>query len=363
MWNFASRGVPRGCVPADVHHNLRMRRRTWIVLIAISALIILAGLAWIAITQSGLLQPSHWEQPAEPIPVISTRGHLKNGKLTAGHTSYDYDIEGDMPGLAEGSLPPPDLLIVAHGFNNTAEKALYKFAIARDSLVGGGYEGAFAGFSWDANTQTDPLAMTGYHEGMRNAAASGFKLARFVSDYKRDCPDTRIHLLGYSMGALVVLEALKALDDDPTLASDQVLVSSVHLAGASVGNDEVELGQRYGRAIEHSCGTLYNYFSPEDNKLGYYYPLKEGGSALGLTGIKDPQEQPRNYVDVYAVKELPALNDKGVADVDEYGDNHSGYLGTRNKSGELIDDGILDLVAQNIAQLASSLPPDIPPQP
>ena len=345
------------------HHKHPMRRSTKLLLISVSALLVLAGLAWIGITKSGLLQPSRWEQPAAPLPVISTRGSLKDGKLTAGHTAYDYSIEGSMPGLAASSVPPQDLLIVAHGFNNTAEKALYKFAMARDGLIGAGYQGVLAGYSWDADTQGDPLAVTGYHEGQRNAVANGSKLAQFVIDYKQSCPDTRIHLLGYSMGARLVLEALKALDEDPALASDQLLVTSVHLAGAAVGGEEVELGQAYGHAIENRTGILYNYFSPEDNKLTYYFPLKEGDRALGVTGIEHPENKPRNYVDVYAAKELPAIDKSGATDVDEYGDNHSGYLGTRDSNGDLIDDGILDLVAQNIAGYTQSPPPTASPQP
>jgi esterase/lipase superfamily enzyme len=323
---------------------MRRRRRAIIAVL----LVFIAGGAWVAISKSGLVQPSHWQQPTHPVPIISTRGQFKDGKLTAGHDAFDYSIEGELPGLTRGTKPPQDLLIVVHGFNNTAEKARYKFDIARESLKGAGFKGVIAGYSWDADTQSDPLAMTGYHEALHNATANGLALARFIVDYKAACPQTRVHLIGYSMGARVALEALHAMSEDMHLPRDVVPLSSVHLVGASLQNSDVELGQRYGEAIQARCARLFNYYSPEDNKLGYYYPLKEGNRALGLTGILHKDRSPPNYFEIDARMELPKFDASGNVDIDEYGDNHSGYLGTRDKEGQLLDDGVMDLVARNI---------------
>jgi pimeloyl-ACP methyl ester carboxylesterase len=324
------------------------RLRLWLTVL--TALIVLGG-GWLAIRYSGLVQPASWQQPLATIPVINTRGQLQNGKPVSPYSAYDYQVEGSLPGYAPGSKPPHDLLLVIHGFNNTAEKASYKFGIAQESLATSGYHGVVAGYSWDADTQWDPLAMTGYHEGLRNAKANGLKLARFIIDYKQRCPETRIHLLGYSMGAVVALETLLALKEDQQCAYAGVAVCSVHLVGAAVENDEIELDQRYGPAIEKCCTKLFNYYSREDNKLAYYYPLKEGSRALGLSDIEHPDNKPDNYFGVDAQHELPKLTETGVIDEDEYGDNHSGYLGTRNAAGKLIDDGALDLVAENINKL------------
>lgn len=328
-----------------------MARKARTLAVIILALLLLSAAGWFGVTQSGLLQPAHWQQPSRPVPLISTRGHLRHGQLSAGCDKYGYDVLGGLPGLAPGTAGPRDLLIVVHGFNNSAEKAVYKFGIAQESLARAGFDGAVAGYSWDADTQKDPLAITGYHEGLRNAAANGPMLARFIVDYAGISPRTRLHLLGYSMGARLVLEALDALAADPRRPPGAVLVSSVHLVGAAVGNEDVELGGRYGRAIQTQCGRCYNYFSPEDNKLGYYFPLKEGDRALGITDIEHAQRRPANYTGVDATRQLPKFDASGKIDVDEYGDNHSGYLGTRDKQGRLIDNGAMDLVAGSIAGL------------
>jgi esterase/lipase superfamily enzyme len=329
-----------------------MQKRRKAMFSAAITLIVLGGGGWIAIQNSGLVQPAHWQPPSASIPVISTRGSLRNGKLTAGHTAYDYHVENTLPGFTAGTAPPGDLILVLHGFNNTAEKALYKFGIAKEALESNHYAGVVAGYSWDADTQWDPLAMTGYHEGLRNATANGTMLARFIVDYKTRNPQTRVHLLGYSMGAKVALETLLALQQDRQCAYPGVAVASVQLVGASISNEDVELGKRYGTAISLRCGVLYNYYSPEDNKLTYYFPIKEGKRALGMTDILHPAHKPSNYIGVNVQFELPKISDTGAIDTDEYGDNHSGYLGTRNQDGKLIDDGVMNLVARNIAALS-----------
>lgn len=349
---------------ALMRHNLPVRISKRVFVLVLAVLVLATGGAWLFIGKSGLVQQPHWAKPAQPIPVISTRGHLADGKLTAGHTPYDYDVVGIFPGISEDAPPlksengeeaspqhPLDLIIVVHGFNNTAEKAAYKFEIARESLARNGYGGAIAGFSWDADTQRDPMAMTGYHEAKRNAIANGAKLAAFIADYRRRNPDVFVHILGYSMGARIALEALVALDDDPKFAAvlGKPIVASMHLIGAAVKNDEAETGERYGGAIERETGVLYNYYSTEDNKLSAYFPLKEAGRALGDTDIEHRDRKPANYLSVDATRELPKFDSAGNVDEEEFGDNHSAYLGTRADAGRLIDDGVMNLVAANIA--------------
>lgn len=332
----------------DMRDNSAMHQRRKGIVIALLLVVMLGAGGYLAIRESGLVQPAHWEPPPAELPVVSTRGNVSQGQLAPGCSAYAYAVEGELPGYADNTLSPADVLLVIHGFNNTADKARYKFGIAAEALAQNSFRGVVAGYSWDADTQRDPLAMTGYHEGMRSAQINGAMLARFIQDYKLRNPSTRLHLLGYSMGARVALEALLALADNPHCYYPGVAVTSVHLVGAAVENEDVELGRRYGNAITNSCYALYNYYSPEDNKLTYYFPLKEGDRALGRTDIEHPAQKPPNYIGVNAQRELPKFNDGGKIDVEEYGDNHSGYLGTRDAAGRLIDDGVMDLVARNI---------------
>jgi len=319
-------------------------------------LLLVAGIIWLQVLRSGVLyDPDCYPNPDLTIPVISTRGSCNRGKLAGGYTGYEYEVTGDLPGLAPDSTAPADLLVIIHGFNNDDRRARYKFDIANDALRQNGYEGALAGWSWDANTQRDPLGTTGYHSADEHAMLNGRMLAQFAVDYKQACPDTRLHVLGYSMGARTALEALKALDEDPRFARSGCKLDTVHLFGAAVDNEEAELGKRYGAAIEHRAGLLFNYHSMEDNALAGFYGFKELDLSLGQSCIEHPELAPANYISVDSTQELKTFDPEGNLVPDALGDNHKGYLGLKTEQGVLIDDGAMNLVVESISIAAELL--------
>jgi len=320
-----------------------------IVLLVLAVLFI--GLGYYILRQLPDMVQPHYAAPQAALAVISTRGHFDDGALVPPHGPSEYSVRGSLAGWEEGSPAPADLLVVIHGFNNTENKALFKFDVAREGLLKAGYSGAIAGFSWDADTQNDPLSATGFHEGRANAVGNGPKLARFVADYRARCPATRLHLLGYSMGARVALEALWAADDDPQLADAGWRVDSVLLIGAAVDNEEAEIGERYGAAIERRTGALVNYYSPRDSKLSQFFPFKEGDRALGQAGLEHLNRAPANYIEQDVAAELISYDARGRPLADETGENHSGYFGNRGSDGQLLDDGVMDLVAAYIGGL------------
>jgi hypothetical protein len=150
------------------------------------------------------------------------------------------------------------------------------------------------------------------------------------------------------MGARLALEALLALEDTPESGRAAPPIASLHLVGAAVDNDEVEAGARYGHALERQCGRVWNYHSTEDNKLGALYWAKEADHALGKDGIEHGADAPVNYRDVDVTSQLHGYTKDGVMREGEDGDNHSGYLGNRASDGHLLDDGVTDLIAENI---------------
>jgi pimeloyl-ACP methyl ester carboxylesterase len=333
--------------------------RRGVIIIAVLLLALLMGvLGYFSLRQLPRMVQPHYAPPQAALALVSTRGQFSGGALLPPYGPTDYSVRGTLPGWAAGTPAPADLLVIIHGFNNNENKALYKFDVAREGLIDAGYGGAIAGFSWDADTQHDALSATGFHEGRRHAVGNGPKLARFVADYRARCPRTRIHLLGYSMGARVALETLWAADDDPLLAGAGWHVDSVLLVGAAVDNEEVELGERYGEAIERRAGALMNYFSPRDSKLREFFPFKEGDRALGQAGIEHSERAPKNYRERDVEDQLMSYDDSGRPEPGETGENHSGYLGNRGPDGQLLDDGVMDLVAAYLAGMDSEMGAD-----
>lgn len=280
-----------------------------------------------------------------PIGFASTRGHCRDGELTPGHTRYDYSLEAGLK-LELGDVK--DVVIVAHGLNNSDMKAENRFGLARESLQMNGFRGLVIGWSWDGSTNWDPFGATGYHEAKHNAIANGPKLARFLLDLHGRNPKTRVHLIGYSMGARLVAETVLALDTDPKLDPAGWRVDTAHLMGAAIDNEELQIDSKYGRAIERRVGTFVNYYSPQDDKLGKFFPIKDGDRAVGRDDLEDMAKAPRNYVSRNVWSELKAVGDGGRIDpFGALGRNHSGYLGLRDDRGIWLDDGALNVVAQD----------------
>lgn len=309
------------------------------VLFAVVGIGIGAGAAYLLLIMPAKPNPRFEPLPADlEIPHVSTRGQFDDGRRLA-RKPGSFDIVGEVPGLANGIACDEAVIIVVHGFNNSPQKALNRFGVARQGLVANGFDGTVIGFSWDADTQLDPFSATGYHEAKAHTEGNGPLLAKLIENLKRACPGIRVGVIGYSMGARLALESLRHLENS---------VDAVYLVGAAIDNEEVELDERYGDAIRNRSVRTLNFYSPNDSKLGSFYKVKEADRALGKHDVEHPDRAPKNYHGIDVSNELPAIDDEGrVVPRGEKGANHSGYLGTRNGKGELTDDGVMNLVARD----------------
>lgn len=314
------------------------------------SIVAIVGLGWggYVVWQKGVRSEARAEaafaKGVFPIPFATTRGHVQNGMLQPGHTAFSYEVVGDMPGM-NGAKPARDIMIVVHGLNNDETKAVNRFGLARESLQHDGYSGMVVGFSWDGSTNWDPFGATGYREAKHNAFANGPKLARFVEDLHKANPGAAIRLLGYSMGARLVAESILALDK----LNVPFKVTSVHLVGAAIDDEQLQTNEMYGKAIERHAGEFYNYFSPEDSKLGKYYPPMEADRAVGRHDLEEPEFAPANFHSRNVAVELKEVNANGDVDPNAApGRNHSAYLGIRTDAGKWVDDGAMNVVAEDI---------------
>lgn len=269
--------------------------------------------------------------PLLSTPIISTRGHTEECDtplcgdpviILGQHTTTDYDTTGDIPGLEVGSCTD-EIVTYVHGFNNDVDDAIENFNLSKTSLGISSYEYPLVGFSWDS----DPGKLDWYDAEII-AELNGPKLGAFVKQFKDSCPDTKVRLIGHSLGARVILTAIQDLYD----TNWNNKISSVHLLGAAVDNDVIGKDHDFGVAIENMVGEFHNKFNIEDDVLQYLYPEDEDKAALGETGAEDWIVLPVNYYQEDVTQEV--------------GDDHSGY-NRHSTDPDAIDpegDGVMDNV-------------------
>jgi hypothetical protein len=149
-----------------------------------------------------------------------------------------------------------------HGLRNNASGALIKFVIAKRRLVHLGYKYPVIGYSYDSNT-AGALYLMRLHIGVTIANKNGRNLARFVTDFKRKSPGTKIRLMGHSLGAHVIQSTIKNLARN---AKNSGILEAVYFFGGSISSNA--LSPRNGSATQKIVTTkIRNYYSPYDDVL------------------------------------------------------------------------------------------------
>jgi pimeloyl-ACP methyl ester carboxylesterase len=329
-------------------------------------------------------------------PLVSTRGNfnLGTGELLQGHNSTDY-MAMNVPGL-QSSQCPKEMVVLVHGIwvggriyiygVNAVEDSSEIFDRARMSLAHNHYTNPLVGFSWDSNTKIS-IDGSGWNIGKLIAKHNGPKLAQFILDYMNTCKqrnqDTKIRLIGHSMGARVILSTLESLDSNQQWNRNNFKIASIHLLGAAVDDEEVSknilyidnnqtilnnmsewydvygIKSAYGKVIEDEVSRFYNLFDPKDMGLTLIYVKDEHDNALGLKGAQTGISLPSNYNQTDVQSEIPPLCDADGDGRPDYpfkpgselgiGDNHPGYMGFRDPTNHniLLDDGAMNVVVSN----------------
>ena len=205
------------------------------------------------------------------------------------------------------------------------------------------------GFSWDSNTVVNP---SGWTIAKSIATQNGRKLAKFLSDFRTNCPNHNIRIIAHSLGAKIVESALINLNNNQVWKKNSVdNITSIHFIGAAISDRAATKNTQFGTAIENTVNNFYNLYNPKDNMLRSLYLKTENESPLGLFGIKKGESFPSNYTEQNVMLEIPPLRKasgiyKPFVDhaVYESGNNHSGYIGFRGVDGKLKDDGAINII-------------------
>lgn len=237
-------------------------------------------------------------KPTGKLPMVLTRGHFET-KLTYegrrftgqkvvlkdGHTKTGYDTNGSVPGIDRGCVQ--DLTVVIHGLDVAASGAIDKVQEYKRSLQRAGYEGTVIGYSWDS----DIAGKLGFGLAEDCADKNAPKLARFLTEYRRACPNGVLRLVSHSLGARVIMETLKVLEANKS----GIKIDSVHMLGAAIDNEAPtrEWPASY-RAFANRVGHTFNYWNSDDPVLTFAYP----GWPLGESGVEWGNTPPENYTDI-----------------------------------------------------------------
>lgn len=268
----------------------RLLRRTGAVTTGVAALGVASGTA-----------------AAGGMPVISTRDHYNTdtGELKDGYSHWDFETNGAVPGIDTACVS--DMTIFVHGWRNDESEAHDKMHHAKNSLEDGGYSGTVCGYTWDSDTGND------WGDGEQIAQGNGYALAYAMLLFKEECGSDIIRVVTHSLGAQVLLKALRVLDGWDRWEDHYFEVFSIHLLGAAQDNEAPtdEWPETYN-AIRWETTATFNYHSEEDDTLEWIYNTFEFDQALGETGAEAGNDTPCNYYDYDATSQV--------------GDCHSCYL-------------------------------------
>lgn len=290
---------------------------------------------------------------------------------------------------------PKEVVIFVHGWNDTAFDATERLDRVKMSLENNTYTNiSLVGFSWPSNTN--------WSAAKHLAKDNGQKLAEFIIKYMDKCNSNdkqpqqqdkaKVRVIGHSLGARVILSSLDSLFKNTSWNNNNFKISSIHLMGAAVDDDEVsknpsdvgssDIKLAYGKAIEKEVLKFYNLFNPQDNMLEpggiidskyacfnyaaenqpVVYPCFEQDLALGQNGSQSNITKPQtNYVDVNVENEIRFINDSDgngrcdftfppayICYIKGVGDNHEGYIGFRSTNNDkpFLDDGAINVVVE-----------------
>jgi len=234
------------------------------------------------------------------IPKISTRGYydLTNGRKIK---NLSYAI---YPKTSSRRLyDTKELVIMIHGLRNDVSDAQQKFLIAKQRLKKLGYSYPIIGFSYDSNTKGAHLkksALKALRVGQKIAKQNGDNLSKFITDFKKKSPKTKIRLIGHSLGTEVIMSTVKKLSSN---TGNHNIVESVHFFGSSISGDHTS-SKKYEKILQKIVrGKVKNYYSPldevlkESHKVGWIKnPIGYNGGTNNLTSkFKQIRVNPKNH--------------------------------------------------------------------
>ncbi|MGR4068955.1 DUF726 domain-containing protein [Billgrantia sp. C5P2] len=167
------------------------------------------------------------------------------------------------------------LNICIDGFMSESSKG--QFTDWKTPLMARGTIGAISGFAWPSRNFIKS-GMTCWYEAVNNSLIYGTRLAEDIKFLKSFNPNIKIRLFGHSLGGRVIHNALVAL------VGSSCKIDEAYLFGAAVSRTDK---QRWAGALQSVDGTLYNFYSLNDEILDKLYRTAQlGDEPAGLGEIE-----------------------------------------------------------------------------
>jgi esterase/lipase superfamily enzyme len=177
-----------------------------------------------------------------------------------------------------------EITIIIHGLRNNKKGAVNKFLIANRRLKQLGYKHSVIGFSYDSNTKGAHLRkheLKALRVGETIAKKNGKNLSQFIVDFKKPSPQTKIRLIGHSLGSSVIISTIQHL---ARKSKNKNIIESVYFFGASIPSNSIH-PTKHGKILQKIVHSkIINFYSPYDEVLKYAHDKRQVVNPLGLFG-------------------------------------------------------------------------------
>ncbi|MDF9746897.1 alpha/beta hydrolase [Natrinema salsiterrestre] len=188
----------------------------------------------------------------------------------------EVDFRGGVPPISDAPQGEDEVVFVVHGYTGSSDSVAGAETF-QQTARSVGYTETVTAVTWDDSGLP--------WSAEDSARETGDLFAGWLEDYTNANPDTTIRILGHSMGGIVQMETLAAIDGAFT-------VDTADSIGSYEESDApCECGDFYD-AIRDSAGEVHNYYSTND------WIAKLGGGPADCSGWYCDDTLPDNYEDV-----------------------------------------------------------------
>ncbi|OEU68635.1 MAG: hypothetical protein BA863_08100 [Desulfovibrio sp. S3730MH75] len=188
-----------------------------------------------------------------------------------------------------------DVYIYVHGYKVDFDNPIL---VASELWHFLGYQGAFVAFSWPSTPRT-----MAYLADLETSEISSYQLRRLISFLSENTDAERIHILGYSVGARIVVKSLAQLSLTRRFGGEKLRIGHVMLLGGDLDADM--FGANISEGLLDIVDDITVYISDNDQALafsGWVFNrsrLGQLGSEISLTAKRFLEANPKlSVVDV-----------------------------------------------------------------